>query len=91
VLNNLWTFKSRKTKNTLKIKWLIFNIVSFGGLAIGVLVVKLLHNIYGDGVWTFGPIKLAYYNLYFFATVPPVMVWNFVMNHFITWKKDGSD
>ena len=88
--NNLWTFKKRKTKNTFWKKLLIFNAVSFGGLTIGVLIVKVLHIIYGDGRFYFGPFSLAFYNLYFFATIPPVMVWNFLMNHFFTWKKEET-
>ena len=86
--NNLWTFKKRKTKNTLMQKLLIFNVVSLGGLAIGVLIVKFLHIIYGDGILRFGALDIQYYNLYFFATIPPVMIWNFTMNHFFTWKKE---
>lgn len=87
-LNNLWTFKKRKTSTNIWQKLVIFNIVSFGGLAIGVLIVKFLHILYGDGVWQFGFLKLQYYNLYFFATIPPVMTWNFFMNHFFTWKRE---
>lgn len=87
-LNNIWTFKKRKTKNTFAKKLFIFNAVSLGGLSIGVLIIKFLHIIYGDGIWRFGPVHLQYYNLYFFATIPPVMIWNFLMNHFITWKRE---
>lgn len=86
--NNLWTFKRRKTKNTLWQKLLLFNFVSFGGLIIGVLIVKFLHTFYGDGSLDLGLFSVQYYNLYFFATIPPVMAWNFTMNHFITWKRD---
>lgn len=88
--NNLWTFKRRKTKNTLIQKLLIFNVVSLGGLAIGVLIVKFLDLIYGDGILMVGPLGIQYYNLYFFATIPPVMIWNFTMNHFFTWKKEEN-
>lgn len=84
--NNFWTFRYRKTKTNLWQKLAIFNLVSFGGLAIGVLIVKLLHSIYGDGVVQIGNYKLAYNNFYFFATIPPVMVWNFIVNHNITWR-----
>lgn len=86
--NNLWTFRRRKTSTNIWQKLAIFNIVSFGGLAIGVLIVKFLHILYGDGVAQLGPLNLQYYNLYFFATIPPVMTWNFFMNHFFTWKRD---
>lgn len=86
--NNIWTFKKRKTKSPLWKKFLIFNTVSLGGLAIAVLIVKFLHIVYGDGIWNFLGLKIQYYNLYFFATVPPVMIWNFLINHFVTWKHE---
>lgn len=88
--NNIWTFKKRKTKKKIWTKFLIFNAVSFGGLAIAVFTVKFLHTIYGDGFVQWGFLKIAYYNLYFFVTIPPVMAWNFTMNHFFTWKHESS-
>ncbi len=85
-LNNFWTFKYRKTKTNIWQKLGIFNLVSLGGLIISVLIVKYLHTLYGDGfVYLFGR-HIAYNNFYFFATIPPVMVWNFLINHFITWR-----
>lgn len=86
MLNNFWTFKYRKTKTNLWQKFGIFNLVSLGGLIIGVLIVKFLHDAYGDGFVDVGFRKLANNNFYFFATIPPVLVWNFLMNHFITWR-----
>ena len=85
-LNNFWTFKYRKTKTNLWQKFGIFNLVSFGGLIISVLIVKYLHTVYGDGFINIGFRKIAYNNFYFFATIPPVMLWNFTVNHFITWR-----
>lgn len=85
-LNNFWTFKYRKTKTNLWQKLGVFNLVSLGGLIIGVLIVKFLHTAYGDGFLDLGFRKLAYNNFYFFATIPPVMLWNFAMNHLITWR-----
>lgn len=86
ILNNFWTFKYRKTKTNIWQKLGIFNVVSLGGLIIGVLIVKYLHLTYGDGfVYLFGR-HIAYNNFYFFATIPPVMLWNFTVNHFITWR-----
>ena len=86
ILNNYWTFRYRKTKTNLWQKLGIFNLVSLGGLVMGVLIVKYLHLTYGDGfVYVFGR-HIAYNNFYFFATIPPVMLWNFTVNHFITWR-----
>lgn len=86
LLNNYWTFRYRKTKTNFWTKLGIFNLVSLGGLIIGVLVVKFLHLSYGDGsINVFGR-PIAYNNFYFFATIPPVMLWNFTINHFVTWR-----
>lgn len=86
--NHLWTFKKRRTKGTIFTKLLVFNIVSFGGLAIGVLIVKFFHLLYGDGILKFGPLDIQYYNIYFFISIPPTMTWNFLMNHYFTWKHE---
>ncbi|MDO8619225.1 MAG: GtrA family protein [Candidatus Daviesbacteria bacterium] len=86
--NNIWTFKRRKTKNKLWKKFGIFNLVSFGGLAISVVIIKLLHSTYGDGIFLLGPLQIQFYNLYFFATIPLMMTWNFLMNHFVTWRHE---
>lgn len=86
--NNFWTFRHRKTKTNLYQKFGIFNLVSLGGLIIAVLIVKGLHTYFGDGsVILFGT-PVAYNNFFFFATIPPVMVWNFLINHFVTWKHE---
>lgn len=85
-LNNYWTFKYRKTKTNVWQKLGIFNLVSLGGLVIGVLIVKFLHIAYGDGFISIMGRPIAYNNFYFFATIPPVMLWNFTVNHFITWR-----
>ena len=90
ILNNYWTFRYRKTKTNLWQKLGIFNVVSLGGLIIGVLIVKYLHLTYGDGfVIIFGR-PIAYNNFYFFATIPPVMLWNFTVNHLITWRREEN-
>lgn len=86
ILNNYWTFRYRKTKTNIWQKLGIFNVVSLGGLIVGVLIVKYLHLTFGDGfVYIFGR-HIAYNNFYFFATIPPVMLWNFTVNHLITWR-----
>src|SRR3989339_1496345 len=86
ILNNYWTFRYRKTKTNLWQKLGIFNLVSLGGLVIGVLIVKFLHTTYGDGFISILGRSIAYNNFYFFATILPVMLWNFTVNHFITWR-----
>lgn len=86
--NNFWTFRKRKTKNNFWKKLLIFNTVSFGGLAISVGLIKVLHMMYGDGFLTVSGLQIPYYNIFFFASIPPMMIWNFLMNHFVTWKRD---
>lgn len=85
-LNNFWTFRYRKTKTNLWQKLGIYNLVSLGGLIIAVLIVKLLHLTYGDGFINIFGKPIAYNNFYFFATIPPVMIWNFTINHFVTWR-----
>ena len=85
-LNNFWTFRYRRTKTNLWQKLAIYNVVSLGGLVIAVLVVKFLHLTYGNGFITILGKSIAYNNFYFFATIPPVMAWNFTVNHFVTWR-----
>ncbi len=84
--NNFWTFRARKTKTNVFQKFIIYNLVSLGGIAIAVVIVKFLHSVYGDGVFHFGPLQFEYNTLYFLATIPPVMVWNFTINHLVTWR-----
>lgn len=85
-LNHLWTFRYRKNETPLGVKFIIFNVVSLGGVAIAAGMIKFLHITYGDGLANILGISFAFYNLYFFATVPIVMIWNFTVNHFVTWK-----
>jgi dolichol-phosphate mannosyltransferase len=87
LLNNFWTFRSRKVSTNIYQRFGMYNLISFGGLLIAVIIVKMLHNIYGDGFITVMGRPIAYNNFYFFATIPPVMIWNFTANHFITWRK----
>ena len=86
VLNNYWTFRYRKTKTNLWQKLGIYNLVSLGGLILAVLIVKYLHTTFGDGFINVWGKLIAYNNFYFFATIPPVMVWNFTINHLVTWR-----
>jgi dolichol-phosphate mannosyltransferase len=91
ILNNAWTFKNRKTSTNVWQRFGIFNVVSLGGLAIAVVIVKVLHDVFGDGMLSiFGSKPIAYNNFYFFATIPPVMIWNFAVNHFITWRQKSD-
>lgn len=87
--NNMWTFKHRQTSSGPVKRFLVFNLVSFGGIAIGALVVNWLHSTYGEGTFSFMGLKMAYTTLYFFATIPPVMAWNFTVNSMITWRNQS--
>lgn len=87
-LNNLWTFRHRKTSTSLFRKFATFQLVSLGGLLIAVGIVKILDTMFGHGFVDLGFRKLAYNNFYFFATIPFVMTWNFIVNHFVTWKHE---
>ena len=86
--NNAWTFRHRKTSNNILARFFSFQLVSLVGLAIAVGIVKLLDLIFGNGFVDLGFRKLAYNNFYFFATIPPVMIWNFLVNHFVTWRHE---
>lgn len=88
--NNLWTFGSRKTSRNVYQKFGIYNLVSLGALIIAVFLIKILHAIFGDGTTYIFGMRIAYYNIYFFITIPPVMIWNFMINHFVTWKHQGD-
>lgn len=84
--NNFWTFKYRKTNTNMFQKFVIYNLVSVGGIIIGVLIVKLLFNMFGNGFINVLGKPIALNNFYFFATIPPVMIWNFIVNHLVTWR-----
>ncbi len=91
ILNNSWTFRHRKVSTSVWQRFLLFNVVSLGGLAIAVVIVKVLHDTFGDGfIPVFGR-NVAFNNFYFFATIPPVMIWNFVVNHYITWRHKNEE
>ena len=87
-LNNAWTFRHRKTSKNLYQRFLSFQLVSLFGLAIAVGIVKGLDLIFGNGFVDIGFRKIAYNNFYFFATIPPVLAWNFIVNHYFTWKHE---
>lgn len=87
-LNNAWTFRHRKTTKNIYQRFVSFQLVSLFGLAIAVGIVKGLDLLFGNGFIDLGFRKIAYNNFYFFATIPPVMAWNFVVNHYFTWKHE---
>jgi dolichol-phosphate mannosyltransferase len=91
LLNNYWTFRSRKTTTNIFQRFGIFNLVSLGGLLIAVIIIKVLHTMYGDSYAVILGKRLAYNNFYFLATIPFVLVWNFTVNHFVTWRKKKEE
>lgn len=90
VFNNFWTFRYRKTNHSFFRKFFTFNLVSLGGLVLGVIVVKVLDTMYGDGSITIGGWSLHNTTFYFFATIPPVLAWNFTINHLVTWRNKNG-
>lgn len=91
IWNNAWTFKDRQTNNSLFRRFLSFQLISSGGLVISVGLTKVLDMSFGSGYITRYSITFAYNTLYFLVTVPLVLIWNFTLNHFITWRhKDTS-
>lgn len=89
-LNNIWTFRHRNTSTSIYRRFISFQLISLVGLGIAVGIVKVLDLMFGHGFVDLGFRKLAYNNFYFFATIPPVMIWNFLVNHFITWKHEDE-
>lgn len=87
-LNNIWTFRHRKTSKNIFQRFVSFQLVSLIGLGLAVGIVKGLDLIFGNGFIDLGFRKIAYNNFYFFATIPPVMMWNFIVNHFFTWRHE---
>lgn len=88
--NNAWTFRHRKTTTNIFQRFFSFQLVSLVGLGIAVGIVKILDLMFGHGFVDLGFRKLAYNNFYFFATIPPVMIWNFLVNHFVTWRHEDE-
>jgi dolichol-phosphate mannosyltransferase len=86
LLNNYWTFKGRAASANLFKRFGIFNLVSCGGIGISVGVIKILHVLYGDGIAPVLGLHVQFYNLYFLATIPLALVWNFTANNLITWR-----
>jgi dolichol-phosphate mannosyltransferase len=86
IFNNAWTFKGRNRNTPLWQRFVMYNLVSSGGILMAGGIVGGLHALYGDGFLHIGPFKFAYNTIYFLATIPPVMTWNFLANHFITWR-----
>jgi dolichol-phosphate mannosyltransferase len=84
--NNAWTFKGRNSSTPIHMRFLIFNLVSAGGIIMAGLIVELLEYLYGDGIFMIGSFGIEYNSIYFLATIPFVMTYNFTANHFITWR-----
>ncbi len=87
IFNNFWTFKNRNTNTSLLRKFLTFNFFYGGSILIAFFIVDTLHGIYGDGRTNIlGLFNISYHNLYFLASIIPVLTWNFTLNHFVTFR-----
>ncbi len=76
ILNDKWTFQSRKKKGMSFLRFLKFNLVSSGGIVINLLVLWGLKENFN-------------FNVYFaqFFAILTAWLWNFFINNFWTWRK----
>jgi dolichol-phosphate mannosyltransferase len=76
ILNHIWTFKDRRKEESAILKFLKFNLICLGGLAINLSILRFLKETYG-------------FNVYF-AELFGIMggfLWNFSLSNFWAWKK----
>ncbi|OGE32067.1 hypothetical protein A2631_03035 [Candidatus Daviesbacteria bacterium RIFCSPHIGHO2_01_FULL_44_29] len=85
--NSLWTFKGRQTTTKVWQRFLMYCLVSTGAIFISISITAVLDYIYGEGILSIFGLKIAYHNIIFLTTIPPVMAWNFTINHFVTWRR----
>lgn len=76
ILNHIWTFKDRKNKENIFLKFLKFNFFSAGGIIINLLILRFLKEDFG-------------FNLYFaeFFGILAGFSWNFIFSNFFVWRK----
>ena len=91
IWNNKWTFRDRQTNNSLLKRFFSFQLIGSGGLIISVVLTKILDVHFGNGSITIYSVTFAYNTLYFLVTVPLVLIWNFTLNHFITWRVQHNE
>lgn len=92
-LNNHWTFKHKKIKGNMFLKFLQFNLSSFGAIVIQFVVIYLGKH-YITPIWNIpdGSVSanmLIY--LYFIIAVGIGLVYNYLMYSRVIWKKSNSD
>lgn len=80
IWNNTWTFRARKNRTPLWRKFMMYNFFAIGGGVIASIMIYFLTKWFGR----------EHNTIYFLLTIPPQMVWNFSLNHFITWKKTDA-
>ncbi|MDQ3098853.1 MAG: glycosyltransferase [bacterium] len=92
-LNNYWTFKHRKNESNMFLKFLQFNISSFGAIVIQFVVIYLGEQ-YITPIWNIAPESYAanmLVYLYFIIAVGFGLIYNYIMYSRVIWKKTNSE
>lgn len=76
IFNHLWTFKDRKNKEHVFLKFLRFNLICFFGLLINVSILRILKESFS-------------FNLYIaeFFGILAAFLFNFYLSNVWAWKK----
>lgn len=76
IFNNFWTFRDRKSKESIFLKFLKFNLICLGGLLINILILRFLKEGFN-------------FNLYFaeFFGILGGFLWNFSLSNIWAWRK----
>ncbi len=96
--NNLWTFSDRKLTswNQIPVKFIQFNVLSFGSVVIQYIFLKAGEIIFGMTRFKMTVVDLpvirliTWYFIFYCAGVGVGLIWNFVMYSKVIWKKSKS-
>lgn len=77
-LNNIWTFKEKKITSIkqIPVKFLIFNLASFGSVVIQTVTIEI-------GIRLFGKVS---YRIFYILGVGIGLIWNYFMYNRVVWQ-----
>jgi dolichol-phosphate mannosyltransferase len=78
ILNDKWTFKNDKSKSLIN-RFVLFEIISIGGVVLNLILLYVLVDEF--------KVYYIYANI---LLVPIILVWNYLLNRYITWSKKGD-